>query len=295
MDFNNIHFNQIEFLENILFEAIGNEIQVESYQFLAGGNINSSVKAETNKGCFFVKWNENENEDMFLCEAKGLKVLRSADEIHIPEVIGSGYKLGKAYLILEYINAPKPKANYWEDFGASLANLHTHTQAKHGLDYDNYIGSLRQTNDWTESWLDFFIDKRLKVQAGLAFYNGELPKVLFEKFNALYLKLPEILPAEKPALLHGDLWSGNVLVGNNGLVTLIDPAVYYGSREAEIAFTKLFGGFNEIFYETYNEIQPLETGFEKRIEIYNLYPLLVHVNLFGSGYLSGIERVLKKF
>jgi fructosamine-3-kinase len=146
---------------------------------------------------------------------------------------------------------------------------------------------LLQSNEYTANWIDFFIEKRLKAQAGLAFYNGEIPRSLYDKFNDLYNKLPELLPSEKPALLHGDLWSGNVIVGSNGHVSLIDPAVYYGNREAEIAFTKLFGGFSSAFYDAYNEAFPLEKGFEERIDIYNLYPLLVHVNLFGSGYING--------
>lgn len=295
MDFNNLHITQIQFFESILFEGLGHEVVVDGYQFLSGGNINNAVRVDTDEGFFFIKWNENEQEDIFICEANGLELLRSTYEVHVPEVIGYGHKLQKSYLILEYISSPQQKVNYWEDFGASLAHMHGHTCSKFGLAYDNYIGSLRQSNDFSASWIDFFIEKRLKAQAGLALYNGEMPKSLYEKFTDLYEKLPELIPDEKPALLHGDLWSGNVMVGNDGLVSLIDPAVYYGNREAEIAFTKLFGGFASQFYDAYNEAAPLEKGFEQRVEIYNLYPLLVHVNLFGSGYLNGVERVLKKY
>jgi fructosamine-3-kinase len=295
MNFNNIHNSQIEFFESILFEGLGQEIQVTNYEFLSGGNINNAVKIDTAKGYFFVKWNESDHAEAFACEARGLELLRNTQEVQVPEVIAFGHKMQKSYIILDYITSPRPQAGYWEHFGRVLAKLHSHTHTHFGLDYDNFIGSLKQTNEWMEDSVEFFIEKRLRVQASLALYNGEIPRALYDKFNSLYAKLPDLLPAEKPALLHGDLWSGNVMVGNNGWVCLIDPAVYYGNREAELAFTKLFGGFTPAFYKAYAEAAPLEKGFEERVDIYNLYPLLVHVNLFGSGYLSGIEKVLKKF
>ncbi|MDO1448453.1 fructosamine kinase family protein [Rhodocytophaga aerolata] len=295
MNFNSIHNNQIQFFESILFEGLGKEIPVTSYEFLSGGNINNAVKLDTAEGYFFVKWNESDHTEAFAAEAKGLQLLRSTQEITLPHVITYGHKMQKSYIMLEYISSNRPQAGYWEHFGRALAKLHTHTHSHFGLDYNNFIGSLKQSNEWEEDGIQFFIEKRLKVQAGLALYNGEITRVLYDKFDALYEKLPNLLPAEKPALLHGDLWSGNVMIGNDGWVCLIDPAVYYGNREAELAFTKLFGGFNAAFYQAYMEAYPVEKGFEERIEIYNLYPLLVHVNLFGSGYLSGIEKVLKKF
>jgi protein-ribulosamine 3-kinase len=295
MNFNDIHLEQIQFFENILFENIGQEVHVSGYQFLGGGNINNAVRLDTDKGYFFVKWQEMGQSDAFSCEASGLELLRKTHEISIPEVIGFGQKYRKPYLILEYIYSSRRKPNYWEHFGQSLARLHTHTNHSYGLSHDNYIGSLQQINTPSENWIEFFVEKRLKIQAGLALYNGELPKVLYNKLESLYRKLPDILPATAPSLLHGDLWSGNVMVGPSGQVMLIDPAVYYGNREVELAFTKLFGGFPDNFYESYTETSPMEPGFSDRVAIYNLYPLLVHVNLFGSGYLSGIEKVLKQF
>lgn len=295
MNFSEFHLEQIQFFESILFEELGHEVHVSGYQFLAGGNINNAVRLDTDHGYFFVKWNESAQDDMFACEAQGLELLMSAREIQVPQIIGYGHKLQKSYLILEYIHPQRPQPEYWAQFGNALSRLHSHPHVAFGLPYDNYIGSLRQNNQQSDNWTDFFIEKRLKVQAGLALYQGELPRTLFNKFESLYKQLPDILPVQVPALLHGDLWSGNVMTGNNGLATLIDPAVYYGSREAEVAFTTLFGGFGERFYSAYAETFPLEPGFEERIGIYNLYPLLVHVNLFGSGYLSGIEKILKKF
>ena len=295
MNFNHIHQSQIQFFESILFEGLGQEITVNGYEVLSGGNINNAVKIDTTIGFFFVKWNESDHTEAFASEARGLELLRNTHEVQVPHVIAYGHKMQKAYIILEYIDSRRPQSGYWEHFGRSLAKLHRHTHTQFGLDQDNFIGSLKQSNEWHDDGVQFFIEKRLKVQAGLALYNGEISRALYDKFDSLYTRLPDLIPAEKPALLHGDLWSGNVMVGANGWVCLIDPAVYYGNREAELAFTKLFGGFNPAFYLAYGEAYPLEKGFEERIDIYNLYPLLVHVNLFGSGYLSGIEKVLKKF
>lgn len=285
----------IQFLESILFEGLGYDVSVDSYELLSGGDINTTLRIDTREGKYVVKWNEQVGDDLFACEAKGLQLLEKAGAIRVPAVINYGRKAEKAYLLLQHIGSARPGAGYWNDLGTQLAALHRHTHSYFGLEYDNYIGSLRQSNPRTEDGIQFFIESRLKVQAGLAFYNGQLPKNLYDKFTGLYEKLPELLPAESPALLHGDLWSGNVLVDERGKPCLIDPAVHYGLREAEIAFTRLFGGFDEAFYTAYQEAFPLAAGYKQRVEIYNLYPLLVHVNLFGSGYLPGIERVLRKF
>ncbi len=295
MDFNNLHFDQIQFLESILFEGLGREVSVDSYEFLSGGDINTSLRIDTREGFYFVKWNESAGEELFECESKGLQLLREAGSVRVPEVIGYGRKAEKAYLLLEFIGSTRPQPAYWGHFAEQLAALHAHTYSVFGLAYDNYIGSLAQRNTPTENGIQFFIENRLQAQAGLAFYNGQLPKALYDKFTTLYEKLPELLPAERPALLHGDLWSGNVLVDERGAACLIDPAVHYGLREAEIAFTKLFGGFDDAFYGAYEAAFSLAPGFAQRVELYNLYPLLVHLNLFGSGYLPGIERVLRKF
>ncbi len=295
MNFNDFHLEHIQFLESILFEGLGFEIKVDGYQLLSGGDINTAVRIETAKGFFFVKWNEQAVSDVFECEAKGLQLLKSTGEIRTPEVIHFGRKAQRAYLLLEYIASSRPKTGYWRTLGRKLAHMHGHTHTFFGLDYDNYLGSLTQSNARWDNGIDFFIEQRLKVQAGLAFYNGELPSRLYDKFPKLYDKLPSILPDEKPALLHGDLWSGNVMTDSSGEGCLVDPAVYYGLREAELAFTRLFGGFQTDFYDTYQEVAPLSPGFEERVEVYNLYPLLVHLNLFGGGYLPGIEKVLKKY
>ncbi len=286
---------QMDFFEHILFQALGKPVEVLETRFLSGGDINTAAYVFSSEGAVFVKWNTAEKEGMFETEARGLTLLRQAEALTIPEVIHYGHYQEKAFLILEYINPTPRGTNYWQNLGQSLALLHSHTQPRFGLEFDNYIGSLPQNNALTTNGNRFFIEQRLQAQAGLAFYKGLLPKDLYDKLPRLYDRLSELLPNERPALLHGDLWSGNILVNEQGDPALIDPAVYYGFREMELAFTTLFGGFEPVFYEAYDEAFPLEPGFSERISIYNLYPLLVHVNLFGSGYVSGIERVLSRF
>jgi fructosamine-3-kinase len=197
--------------------------------------------------------------------------------------------------VLSYIDSGKLSDNYWDLLGQSLAEIHSHTQSTFGLSFNNYIGSLPQNNQPIANGFAFFFEQRLLPQAGMAFYNELLSKSTYEALLRLRDRLPDLLPAERPALLHGDLWSGNVMITEDGTPALIDPAVYYGFREADLAHTRLFGGFDSRFYDAYNEAFPLEAGFDERVPIYNLYPLLVHVNLFGSGYVSGVERILKPF
>lgn len=286
---------QFAFFESILFLALGQTVDVLETQFLSGGDINMAAQVFSSEGIFFVKWNQAERQDMFQAEARGLDLLRQTDALQIPRVISYGQQLDKSYLILEYIDSGSPKRDYWEALGQSLALVHSHTQPKFGLAFDNYIGSLPQANTPTANGLDFFFEQRLLPQAGMAFYKGLLTKDVYDALLRLRERLPDLLPNERPALLHGDLWSGNVMITEDGQPALIDPSVYYGFREAELAFTKLFGGFDQRFYDAYDEAFPLEDGFEERIAIYNLYPLLVHTNLFGSGYVSGVERILKQF
>ncbi len=287
--------DQSQFFESILFQCLGKDIKMQSFDFVSGGCINNAVKLVSDAGVFFVKWNVHELEGMFEAESKGLSLLQTTEEIYVPPLVGYGQVQDQAYLVLDFIQSATPSTLFWQKFGQRLARLHRHSQAYYGLDFNNYIGSLPQYNEPMEDGIEFFIEKRLKIQAGLAFYHQRISRDLLDRIQQMYEKLPDLLPKEKPALLHGDLWSGNFMVNQMGEPALIDPAVHYGFREAELAFTKMFGGFDQKFYDAYHEENPLEAGFQERVEIYNLYPLLVHVNLFGSGYLSGIERVLDKY
>lgn len=263
---------------------------------VSGGCINEAQKLETNSGNYFLKINSaNTFPGMFGAEAKGLKILSAANEITVPAVIYTGEFQSSSYLILEWIESGRRSKSFFESFGRNLARLHKHTNEFFGLNHDNYIGSLPQSNKQYENGIDFFIEQRLMKQIELAEKNNAINNSAIRQFGNLFKKLAEIIPDEKPSLLHGDLWSGNYMTGKNGEACIIDPAVYYGYREADLAMTKLFGGFDASFYESYNEEFPLQKGWQQRLDIFNLYPLMVHVNLFGGGYLEQVKQVLRKY
>ena len=232
---------------------------------------------------------------MFEAEAKGLSLLHSTGTIKIPEVILTGEAEGKSYLVLEYIEAGRRRKDFYQDFGIKLAALHRHSSSAFGLDHDNYIGSLPQSNSQHSSWVEFFITERLQKQIALARNSGVISNSTIQQFNNLFRSLPEFIPDERPSLIHGDLWNGNYMMAADGSACLIDPAVYYGHREMDLGMSGLFGGFSQEFYESYHEAFPLAPGFEERVDIHNLYPLMVHVNLFGGGYLSQVKSVLSQF
>lgn len=215
--------------------------------------------------------------------------------LKIPQPIDTGRVEDYNYLLSEFIHNSRPHPDYWEDLGMGLAHLHLNHQAHYGLEYDNFIATLPQKNHSLDNWLDFFIEQRLEPLLAKAYFDRLIPLEFLKKFQALYPKLESLFPKEKPSLLHGDLWSGNVLCDPDGKPCLIDPAVYYGHREMDLAFSKLFGGFDTAFYEAYESILPLEPDFDSRMSVYNLYPLLVHLNLFGTAYLPGIEKTLNRF
>lgn len=270
--------------------------KVTGFRPASGGCINHGGELVTDKGSYFLKWNDaHRYTGMFGAESKGLTLLDSAKCIHIPKVVLVDEVEDKQFIVMEFVRAAHPKKNYWALLGERLAQLHRNTNTQFGLDHDNYIGSLHQSNFFHKDWIQFFIEQRLDKQVSLAERNSRMEKGQRSRFATLYKKLPELLPAENPALLHGDLWSGNVMVNEKGEPCLIDPAVYFGHREIELAFTRLFGGFGSEFYEAYVASFPLLPGFTDRVDIYNLYPLMVHVNLFGGGYLQQAERILKRY
>lgn len=270
-----------------LGNALNTTITVNGESSIVGGCINNAIKINTNKGDFFVKWNTNSKANMFQTEYNGLKVLKDTNTIRIPNVLC----FDDDFLILEFIPPSNPNNAFWEVFGQKLALMHKQTHSKFGLDFDNYIGSLYQDNTQNKNWTEFFIQNRLQAQLSIGNFSG----TLLSDFDKLFQKLPNLFPNEKPALLHGDLWNGNFLAKNGDTPMLIDPAIYYGNREIDIAMSKLFGGFNSDFYFAYNESHPLENGWEERIQICNLYPLLVHVNLFGGAYINQVKNILSYY
>ncbi len=232
---------------------------------------------------------------MFEDEATGLKLLRHESEFTIPEVFGIVNLDGDSFFFMEMIEPATAKPSFWIDFGTNLAEMHEHTHSAFGLDTDNYIGSLAQSNTQGESWIEFFAEQRLRPLIKQAVDIGFLESSDLLSFDKLERSLNDFFPEERPSLLHGDLWSGNYLVGKEGEPVLIDPAVYYGHRYMDLGMMKLFGGFDSRAMESYNEKYLLESNWSEGIEIANLYPLLVHVVLFGGGYLGSVRSILRSF
>jgi len=256
---------------------------------IGGGCISKAMQIKTTSGKrFFVKINNSSPKDMFTKEANGLLELNKAASIRIPSVI----IFDEAFILLEFIEPSAKVNNFFEDFGYKFAMLHKYTAEEFGFYEDNYIGSTKQINtaapEEKTNWTKFYFNKRILFQFKLAEKKGLSSSELRKGISILENKIEEILSGinEPPSLLHGDLWSGNFITGDDGKVCLIDPAVYYGSREADLAMTKLFGGFTAAFYKSYNECFPLLEGHEYRENIYKLYHVLNHLNLFGSSYYS---------
>ncbi|MEJ5263190.1 MAG: fructosamine kinase family protein [Ignavibacterium sp.] len=261
--------------------------KIISSKSVGGGCINDAETIFTNDNrSFFLKKNFSTPDDMFFKEANGLKELKKANAIRVPEVI----LVDKNFILLEQINSGKKSKSFDEDFGRAFAKLHKFSAEHFGFYEDNYIGSTPQKNipseDEKNNWIKFYFNKRILYQYKLLESNGYVDSPIKKRIALLENKIEEILAGSEniPSLLHGDLWSGNYMIDENGNACLIDPAVYYGNREADLAMTKLFGGFSSTFYKSYQETFPLPNGYEYRENIYKLYHVMNHLNLFGGGY-----------
>lgn len=275
-----------ELLKNI--ESIINEKIVNSSS-VSGGCISDSQIITTGSGNkYFLKINFDQPPDMFKTESNGLNEIKKANAIRIPEVVS----VDSNYILLECIESGPRMNNFFEDFGRKFAQLHKYNSDKFGFYENNYIGSTPQKNipDMNEetNWIEFYFNKRILYQYQLAKKNGYADSTLTSLIMKLENEISDILKSsdENPCILHGDLWRGNFIVDDFGQACLIDPAVYYGHREADLAMTKLFGGFSSEFYNAYNEYYPLHEGYEYRENIYKLYHVLNHLNLFGTSYYS---------
>lgn len=267
--------------------------KIKNYKNISGGCISSVLKIELEDGSLcLLKYNEHISSEMFIKEENGLNELQKAKAINIPSVIYASTNL----IIMEYIINSKPNKDFFEDFGRRFANLHKYTSDKFGFYEDNYIGSTIQLNSFKSNWLEFYYENRLLFQFRLAEKNGYVVESTRKLFNKLEKQLSNIVyNDDPPCLLHGDLWSGNYITAQDGYVCLIDPAVYYGNREADLAMTKLFGIFDSRFYESYNEAFPLPQGYKERENIYKLYHLFNHLNIFGRGYLDQTIDCMKYY
>ena len=261
-----------------------------------GGSINHCFKISLPNLNLFLKVNDNQKyPKMFETEYKGMKVLSNSSSFNIPTMHLYGAFQNSGFLVMEYIEEESRSDAFWKTFGHQLAQLHQSTTTEFGLDHQNYIGSLSQGNNFHKKWSDFFISERLNPMIEIARNQNAIQLATIKQFEDLYKKLDDIFPVEPPALIHGDLWNGNFMTDSSGQATIFDPAIYYGHREMDIAMSKLFGGFDQLFYDSYNETFPLTHDWEARVDVANLYPLLVHVNLFGGGYIHQVKSILSRF
>ena len=266
--------------------------EIASIRAVGGGCINQGTRLQTTSGgLFFLKTNSRVPPDLFAREADGLHILRTDDGPRVP----MPYLVGFDFLLMEDLSPASRSKNYWAVFGRQLAALHNHVNLSFGFPHDNYIGSTPQENTWVEDGYTFFAERRLLYQARLAASRALLEQRDVRDVERLAQQLPGLIPVQPASLIHGDLWSGNAITDATGEPALIDPAVYYGWGEAELAMTALFGAFPNLFYQSYLEVRPLSPGFWQRFPIYNLYHLLNHLNLFGRGYYEQIRGILRQF
>ncbi|MBA4494363.1 fructosamine kinase family protein [Paenactinomyces guangxiensis] len=276
------------------FNLLGDRSNMIKLCPVGGGSISKAFYVKTMSAEYFVKTNENVHRDFFTKEADGLRLIKKANAILVPEVYGEYYFEGRqsAVLIMEWVEG-KTAPDTDEQLGRGIARLHQTVGQAFGLEEDNYIGSLPQINGWHDEWSLFYRERRLGVQLEIGKKYGYISGSRMKKLERLMDHLPGWINHDpRPSLLHGDLWSGNWIVGPGGRPYLIDPAVSYGDFELELAFTELFGRFSQKFYQAYQEMNPLCPGYQDRKQLYQLYYLLVHLNVFGESYGSSVDRIL---
>ncbi len=283
-------------VEEIVKVSEGNDFKIKYFESIRGGDISSAFRLAGTTSNYFIKINEARRyPDMFEKEALGLRLLHSAQAVKTPQVIAFGESDGSTFLILEWIDLEQFTISAMHDLGIRLAKMHLYRHEDFGFYTSNYMGSLHQDNTPDKDWLNFFIQRRLNPQIKLALSSALLQTSDVSNFEKVYTFLNTIYEPEKPSLVHGDLWNGNAVTDKLQEPILIDPAAYYAHREIDIAMTRLFGGFGDGFYNAYQETFPLKRGWQERCDIWNLYPLLIHLNLFGGSYLHQIRAVFKRY
>ncbi len=286
-----------------ILDQLGRGVPVKLMSIRGGCIADARAATFEDGSSVFVKCAVGAAAEMFKREAEGLRALAAAGAIRVPQVLA----VDEQALVLEMIQQAPKKRDFFAAFGQDFALLHSHRGKACGFVQDNFIGSTRQLNQaldgpWNEAaddgsaWPVFFMERRLRYQVHLAMKHGyghELEHLL----DRAEARIMELLSTaiEVPSILHGDLWSGNFMVDDRGEACLIDPAVYYGHREADLAMTRLFGGFEPAFYDAYAEVWALVPGHEDRLPIYQLYHVLNHLNLFGGGYFGQSKRILQRY
>ncbi|MGB5693940.1 MAG: fructosamine kinase family protein [Flavobacteriaceae bacterium] len=270
--------------------------QIQKVVSVSGGDIAQSYLIYTSSDRLFCKYLRNPQAfHMFQCEREGLKAIRDTGTIKAPEVYYCEKAEAGAVLLMEYIESRRPSSSDMYSFGTQLALMHKEAASEFGWVSDNYIGSLKQPNNRHHNWINFYVEQRLEPQLEMARAKGLLSEKELPSNGVMKSTLKEITSDIEPSLLHGDLWSGNYLISTDGVPCLIDPAVYYGHSEVDIAMSRLFGGFQDSFYKAYENVLPSQGPVDDRIKVYQLYYLLVHLNLFGSSYYSGVKAILKSY
>lgn len=284
-------------VDAVLQSIIGVPVDVHHLGPVAGGDINEAYRIDCSGARYFLKANSRkDNPNMLAKEARGLDALRGKSGFRIPECIGHLILDDRQYLLLEWMDMKPLGIASAAEAGRALASLHEHRSQKYGWEEDNYIGKVKQRNTWRESAVDFFIQERLRpmleLRDGMVSWTSKDRK----DFEALFGKLPDLLPDEPASLIHGDLWSGNIAELSQGGVCVFDPALCYGQAEQDLAMTRLFGGFPAEFYAAYNEARPaLSRDWRRRGELWNLYPLMAHAQLFGGNYINSVRSVLRAY
>lgn len=275
-------------------QALGESLPPGRAWPVGGGSINSAFRFEAGERAWFVKLNRAGRRPMFEAEAAGLRLIHRPGGPRVPAVIGLGESGGYAFLVLEYIPLKAAVAADLARLGERLAALHRVTAAEHGWERDNTVGTTPQPNTPSPDWVAFYRERRLRHQLNLAAQAGQpaLLEAAVPLLEGLERFFSDYQPV--PSLLHGDLWSGNAAATYEGEPVIFDPAPYFGDRESDIAMTELFGGFTPSFYEAYRAAWPLDPGYPVRRDLYQLYHVLNHFNLFGGGYQGQAERLIER-
>jgi fructosamine-3-kinase len=277
-----------DFLEHISWVI---DCKIQKVRPILGGDIASAYLLETLTEKLFLK--THSNTELLQAEAHALNTIAKTNCIATPKVHAIGNYENNAFLVMEYIEYKSPTSRDFQLFGRQLATLHQTTNEHFGFDQNNFIGSLPQSNNQHSTWLDFYTEERLNPQLQLSINKGLLHKREVPTIDKMKESCANLFQNIKPSLLQGDLWSGNFLISSDGIPYLIDPSTYFGHAEVDIAMSKLFGGFGSSFYESYYNIIPQDDHTSTRIELYQLYYLLVHLNLFGRSYYSSVVSILK--
>ena len=278
-------------------EALGRPVHIERARPVGGGCINRAARLDTSAGRYFLKHHPS-RDGRFGVEARQLEALAGAAGLRVPRPVAHRDDPGPglpAFLVMEHVDGGAREAGFDEALGRGLAELHRATAPRFGFDVDTFCGSTRQPNTWCASWVAFYRDQRLGVLLIALREGGQLSRTDARRFEALLERLPELLPDDvPPALVHGDLWSGNLMV-DGGRPALVDPAAYYGCREVELGMMTLFGGFSDRVYAAYEEAWPLDPGWRERLPLYRLWHVANHALLFGGGYVQDTLRILARF